>query len=66
MNWAEKCEIEAFYVVCSGPNHYCGGTSKGLKFLQKKPIIPADSLGSLRAGKFYIPGANPGFLKGGS
>jgi len=37
-----------------------------LEFPQKNPIIPADFLGSLRAGKFYIPGADPGFLKAGS
>jgi len=66
MNWAEKCKIEAFYVVCSGPNHYYGGTSKGLEFLQKNPIIRAEFLGSLRVSKFYIPGTDPGFLKGGS
>ena len=37
MQWAEKCKIEAFYVLCSGSNHYCGGTSKGMAFLKKVP-----------------------------
>ena len=64
MNWAEKCKIEAFYVVCSGPNHYCGGTSKGLEFLQKNPIIPADFLGSLRAGKGHSRGRSRIFKRG--
>jgi len=52
MQWAEKCNIEAFYVVCSGSNHYCGGTSKGMEFLQKNPMIPTDFLSSPRTGTF--------------
>lgn len=54
-DWAEKCQIQAFYVICSGANHYCGGTSHGRCFLEANPLIPAEFLSSMHEKGIQLP-----------